>query len=326
MSWPTPQEYNEALQHPQTSFQDPELRGGIVELTSLGLPRPTSGAFASVYKVQCGKRDYAVRCFLHDIPNHHERYLEISEFIIKDDLIYTVDFEFIPQGILIRGLWYPILKMEWVDGSPLINYIERHLKNSKRIADLTAKFEWMVMEIKRNGIAHGDLQHGNLLIVNDDFCLVDYDGMYVPKLSGWLSNELGHRNYQHPYRRREDFGPYLDNFSIWVIHSSLRFLNIDPDLWWRTKAGDECLLFRRDDFIDPERSPVFKLLEKHPLEEIRATTLAFHKMLRTINNLAEIELLFDGTGCLDLRRPNFWDNDISAAYIVHRSTCALQFF
>ena len=43
----------------------------------------------------------------------------------------------------------------------------------------------MTADLERHGIAHGDLQHGNLLVAADGtFRLVDYDGMYVPALRG----------------------------------------------------------------------------------------------------------------------------------------------
>jgi hypothetical protein len=62
MTWPTPQEYNEAIQNPQFNFHDEELKAGIVELNKLGLPQPSTGAFASVYRMKCGARNVAVRC------------------------------------------------------------------------------------------------------------------------------------------------------------------------------------------------------------------------------------------------------------------------
>ena len=48
MGWPTPQEYNEAIQNPRSVFADAELQAGQPVLTPLGLPRPITGAFASV--------------------------------------------------------------------------------------------------------------------------------------------------------------------------------------------------------------------------------------------------------------------------------------
>jgi hypothetical protein len=46
MKYPQLVEYNEALQHPQTAFLDPELQRGRVRQTPLGLPLALAGAFA----------------------------------------------------------------------------------------------------------------------------------------------------------------------------------------------------------------------------------------------------------------------------------------
>jgi hypothetical protein len=46
MSWPTPQEYNEAIQNPRFCFADAELRAANPETNSMGLPKARSGGFA----------------------------------------------------------------------------------------------------------------------------------------------------------------------------------------------------------------------------------------------------------------------------------------
>ena len=51
MSWPQAQEYNEAIQNPNTAFLDADLRRGTVRQNKLGLPKAISGGFASVYEV-----------------------------------------------------------------------------------------------------------------------------------------------------------------------------------------------------------------------------------------------------------------------------------
>src|SRR5438045_3227891 len=106
--------------------------------------------------------------------------------------------------------------MEWVDGLNLNYFIEDNLGQPGAMNRMADRFCTLIENLKSNGIAHGDLQHGNILIVDGDYKLVDYDGMYVSALRGFGSNELGHRNYQHPARTRDDFGDYLDNFSAWV--------------------------------------------------------------------------------------------------------------
>ena len=53
----------------------------------------------------------------------------------------------------------------------------------------------MMADLKAVSIAHGDLQHGNVVVVGDQLRLIDYDNMFVPGLAGKQSNECGHRNY-----------------------------------------------------------------------------------------------------------------------------------
>ena len=60
--WPSPQDYNEAIQTPRLCFADAELRAGTLDVSPLGLPRPITGNFASVYMLQTSNRKLAVRC------------------------------------------------------------------------------------------------------------------------------------------------------------------------------------------------------------------------------------------------------------------------
>lgn len=275
MPWPTPQDYNEAIQSPRLSFNDPELKTGTPETTPLGLPRPITGGFASVYRLRCGQKDWAIRCFLREFADQRQRYESISRHLLAAKLPYTVGFEFLPQGIRIRGQWYPVLKMEWVRGELLNEYIRKHLGDSTALLNLANRWMSLIKALHSAGIAHGDLQHGNVVVVNGDFRLIDYDGMYVPALAGRTSNEVGHRNYQHPQRTQYDFGPSTDNFAAWVIYVSLLALSIDPGLWHRVKAGDEYLLFRREDFAEPFSSGTFTLLSTHPDQRIETLSNFF---------------------------------------------------
>lgn len=183
--------------------------------------------------------------------------------------MYTVAFVYVDHGIKIRQDWYPILKMEWVVGSTLENFVREFYAERASMNMLARQFKYMAEMLKTAGIAHGDLQHGNILVTGHDLRLVDYDGMYVPALHGLQSNELGHANYQHPLRTKKHFGAYLDNFSVWSIYTSLLSISIDPALWIHLDGGDDCLLFRQKDYLDPVNSKAFQLLGRHHSPKIR---------------------------------------------------------
>ena len=269
MPWPTGQEYGEALQHPRLVFVDGELRSGQPELDQLGLPRPRSGTFACVYKIECPGRSWAAKCFTSEVTDQEDRYEAIDRHLAKVRLPYTVAFGYQPQGLKVKGREYPLLKMEWVRGVSLSSFIGSNLSNPGVLGALAEKWMAMLKALQQAEIAHGDLQDRNVLVVGGDLRLVDYDGMFVPALAGKFSNEIGQRNFQHPYRTPIDYGPYLDNFSGWVVYASLVALSDRPELWSRYQGGDECLLFRRDDFEHPEASAVLRDLNQSTSGNVR---------------------------------------------------------
>lgn len=277
--WPTPEAYSEAVQNPSHSFKDENLQRSEVALNAIGLPRVQSGMFASVYEFNNEHEQWAVRCFTTRLIDQQERYKAISSFILSDDLSYTVDFHYLEDGIKCGDSWFPVLKMVWVEGQPLDIYIREHLKKPEALQRLKAEFQTMMQQLRRNGVAHGDLQHGNILISAEQIFLVDYDGFYVPELSGRQSNELGHLNYQHPQRNESLFGPTMDNFSAWIIYLSLLILIEDPELWDQFGGGDECLLFRRTDYVNPDNSKLIKTLQSHPSLRIREATAKLLELL-----------------------------------------------
>ncbi|MDE3051488.1 MAG: hypothetical protein KGJ48_16510, partial [Nitrospirota bacterium] len=281
MTWPTPQDYQEAIQSPRLCFSDPDLQRGTPRLDSLGLPKPNSGNFASVYEILDQGKRWAVRCFTREFSDQQQRYEKISQHLHQVRLPYTVDFKFQAQGIKVKGRWHPILKMEWVDGIPLITFIEQNITRPEVLRDLAHKWIDLIAALRQASVAHGDLQHGNIIIANGHIQLIDYDGMFVPGLAGYPSHEVGHPSYQHPLRSQADFDLYLDNFSAWVIYLSLVAVTLDPQLWSRMGAGDreERLLFRRADFDPSKPSPTLSTLKQSRNAEIRALANSFEALL-----------------------------------------------
>jgi len=251
-------EYRDALQAPDLAFFDRELRGGRPVLDRLGLPRASSGSFAAVFHVWCLVRQYAVRCFLRSTEGTHERYRLISEALGGAPAIagrWTVGFEYLSEGMRVGGAVHPIIKMEWVDGTQLHTYVGANLGRSDKIYELAGSFLTMMCDLRESELAHGDLQHGNVLVTRaGGLKLVDYDCMFTPSMAGQTAPEVGHPNYQHPQRAAEHFDASLDDFSSWVIYVSLMALAYAPELWPRFDGGDECLFLRKNDFLYPESS------------------------------------------------------------------------
>ncbi len=273
LTYPTGGEYREALQNTRLSFRDPALATGDVTMDQLGMPKPISGASASVFTIRSADgRQWAVKCFTRFIDHQETRYRRISETLQPVNKPWRVALEYLSDGVLCNGKRYPVLKMEWVEAVGLISFIERHLLDRNALAGLAVTFAKMVEDLSALGIAHGDLQHGNLLVTaSGTLKLVDYDGMFVPSLAQMGACEKGHINYQSPTRTMNTWGPFLDNFSAWIIYASLVALTIEPTLWTLLhNQGDEALLFRYDDFVDYRSSRAFLALNQSPQPELKA--------------------------------------------------------
>lgn len=289
MRWPSPQDYREAIQTQTVSLGDEELRSGELELDALQLPLVNSGQYAAVFKISGNSKAWAVRCFLHDFADRQERYKTISAYLEKLNVEYLVDFELIDKGIRVGDKWFPILKMEYVLGKPLGRYVRENISDGAKLTDLRSQFNRLMFDLKRFGIAHGDLQHDNIVVTEDgQLRLIDYDGMFVPGLEGLLSNELGHRNYQHPGRSEADFNASIDNFSGWLISGALDCLIAQKQAHDKFLSNDEAFFLSREDFLFPDNSKVLFELEKNG-----DVSKHFSRQMRTLvkNSVAAVPFL-----------------------------------
>jgi regulation of enolase protein 1 (concanavalin A-like superfamily) len=268
MSWPLSQDYNEAIQDPRSNFSDAELQAGEAVSNALGIPMPRSGNFADVYEMRCpsGAR-WAVKCFTREVHGLRERYAEISNYLRQVSLPFMVDFQYLERGIRVRGQWFPALKMQWVEGFVLNEFVRDNLDKKPILHALGQIWLRMARRLGKAKLAHCDLQHGNVMFVPGSTAnslavkLIDYDGMCVPSLAGKNSGEVGHPAYQHPERLRTGaYNQEVDRFSLLSIAASLRCLTVGGrSLWERYDNGDN-LLFRQADLQTPQGSPLFREL------------------------------------------------------------------
>ena len=285
MLWPVSQDYNEAMQDPRANFGDAELRAATPAANALGLPLPCSGSFADVYQLRQPATgvSWAVKCFTRPVFGRQERYDEIGRHLGRIRLPFTVDFTYLIDGIRVRGQWFPVVKMQWVEGLLLNQFVRDSLSKPVTLEKLINLWGRMARWLREAGVAHGDLQHGNVLLVPGSrttkmaLKLIDYDGMFVPTLASRPTDEVGHPAYQHPRRVREGaYGPEVDRVPLLVVATALRCLvAAGPRLWKRYDTGDN-LLFREADLRAPGESELFHRLWllRDPLAHVRVGRLA----------------------------------------------------
>jgi len=261
--WPSARYFTEAVQCPSICFTHPLLRKTLPAVDRLGMPLVTSGQFAYVYKLksQTGAGgDFAVRCFRGYLGDRDQRYRAIQEHLRNAPVSYLSEFTYAPEGILVGDQRFPILFMQWIEGPTLDLYIGEMLNRPDVLLHLSEEWLRLLNSLRTSGMAHGDLQHGNIIVEHGQLRLVDHDGIFVTRMAGWSASEVGHQHYQHPRRNANHFDEKLDNFSSLVIYLSLVALAERPSLW--QEHHDENLLFTKADFADPASSQLFNKIRE----------------------------------------------------------------
>ncbi len=256
--WPTAAQYREAVAD-RDALGRADLRNGRLELGSGGVPKSYDGTFSTTFHFTTADGDVAFRCFKGgDDPRR--RYAAIAELLryVRNDALCWTEFE--PEAIRVDGTPWPAVIMEWIAGRSLdaeVAVIVADDGGGDALMRLAMQFREVVRSLDALGIAHGDLQHGNILVADGRLRLIDYDAMYLPAIADLVPSEYGHRNYQHPQRRDAPFDRRLDRFSALVIYTALVALASDRSLWTRFHDGEN-LLFRAHDFTSNGRSDLFR--------------------------------------------------------------------
>jgi hypothetical protein len=264
MPYPQITEYHEAVQHPAQAFIDPDLKQGAVAENNLGLPLVMSGGFALTYAVTTPRRKCAVRCFHREIPAIQQKYEAISKKLRSLTNGCFVDFDFQQSGISVRQKIFPIVRMDWVEGDTLGVWLDKHFDDRRALEKARTDFAAIARLLEGKGIAHGDIQNGNVMVTNGDIKLIDYDGMFVPGMRAGNGSETGHKHFQHPDRRVSNFGPGMDRFSFIALDLSLKAVMEDKSLYRMFREGGETIIFKANDFAAPSSSEIFRRLLAMP--------------------------------------------------------------
>jgi len=295
--YPSRSDYVTAMKNPNVSFRSNELKGGKIFQKGSRVIQ-YSGGYSIVFPFnKSNTKKVAVRCWIADIGDGRRRSQAISSFLDKINCQYFVKFKYIDKALLINGILHPIVIMDWVDGQTLKNYINQNIHNPGAIFELAEKFKEMVLHFHKLNIAHGDLQHGNIMITNmGQLVVIDYDSMFIEALDGMDDTIKGLAGYQHPSRSaNKQINPKLDFFAELIIYLSLLTYADKPELW-NDYFDTEDLLFSKEDYLNPEKSKLIADLVKSPNKKIADLVVKLKIELgkRSITELIPLdELLVD---------------------------------
>ena len=270
-AWPDRSHYARLVQVPD-NFADNELRGAAVSLSRRGGPRVWSGARAMVFQAQTAdRRHLAVRVFLNAQAADPTRYAALSRHLEQRSVPTFVWTRWIDEGLVYDNHRVPLIKMQWVDGIPLDEYLVTCLAMDRpgpTLEHMAENWRRACQTLVDSDLAHGDIHAQNVLVCpgaepgHIRYQLVDYDGVWVPSL-GSPPNEIGHAAYQHPRHAPSYWGPNVDAFPATLVYLSLSALSAEPGLWDRFHT-DDTLLFRQEDLTDARSAGVWGALGASP--------------------------------------------------------------
>jgi len=207
----------------------------------------------------------------------------------QGQLPFLVQFRYLAEGIRIHGQWYPVVKMPWIQGFTLNQFVRDNL-DKPALLDRLAKMWVRLAQQLRASVRHADLatRQRDLVPTRDpavSVCaLIDYDGMYVPSLARSPSGEVGKSNYQHRNGcARPSNNSEIDRFSHLVIYTALRCLALRAaGRCGNAFDNSENLLFREQDFASRGIGPVTRLWRT---QKTATRTLVGHLLLATQGSL-----------------------------------------
>ena len=315
MHYPSLAEYSDALQLSLgIALSDPLLGRGTLRSRGPGQPVVRSGNFALTFEVVVDGRSYAVRCFHKPSDSLQSRYDAIGRHVRPIRSTCFVDFEFQPSGITTESGTYPIVRMDWAHGQTLAAFVAAHRADIATLEQLRVSLREVSRELRRHGIAHGDIQPTNVIVQSANrLRLIDYDGVFVPQLAGLQSMELGQRNFQHSGRRGRHFDASLDSFAFSLLDLALDALCRRPELWEQSDSDADAFILRAADIDDPASSPAFSLLASVPglgqrVRDFAAICAAPFEQVPTFEdflagrNLPTRPVVLAGNAALPLRR------------------------
>lgn len=265
MNYPLISEYIEAIKTAEENFD--ELNHLRPVLDEEGEPVMTSGNFAVVFKMkdeQTGKL-HAVKCFLKGQEGRAEAYRMIAEELEYVNSTFLTPIKYLDKELFVDSknsdeAEFPVLLMDWVEGMTLDKYIIKNKYDGFKLSCMVHKFFDLATWLLSMPFAHGDLKPDNIIVTDDgSFVLIDYDGMYVPKMFGQEPREQGSPNYRIPLDYSNDlnnsFSKRIDDFAIIHILLTLRIYSIFPYLISEEK---DFALFDVDVFHDITNSSIFQ--------------------------------------------------------------------
>lgn len=238
-------------------------------MDSIGKMIVCEGKSSRIYQMRdkSSHKKMALKCYHWNDPALELRYQLLADIKKNNDLSFIVPCKFIPQGTTVQGETNPVLLMDWIEGVPFREFINR-AAGVPRILDKLARLILRIdKKMFRAGLAHCCVEPDHIMLgsnASDErgvLILLDYDNIWVPSLAHRNILEISNPDYQHPGRLREGiYGPLADRFPLLLLYTSLTAIRVMGPKFLKEKAPEHGLLFSKRDLEIPNDSQIFKKL------------------------------------------------------------------
>ena len=186
-AYPAAGDYYKAVQAPSRAFTVPKLQAAEFVWDSLG-PTLARGSSAVVFQASVEGQPQALRCYIRNDASSRDRYSALDAHLAANDLSPHVSgATWLDGAIQVNRATWPVLTMDWIDGRTLNEYVDFLVasSNTAALTTLAAKWRALVGLLQDSEFAHGDLQHGNIMVDQEGrLRLVDFDGVLDSVASG----------------------------------------------------------------------------------------------------------------------------------------------
>lgn len=315
MIYPLLSEYKESILSAEDNFDKyVNLRPVLDDTGEIVM---SSGNFAVVFKMrdESTYKEYAIKCFTKEQPGRETAYSMIQDELKKHNCPYFAPLQYLENELYVNSsvtdqTEFPIVVMDWIEGKSLTDYTLSNLDDKYAMQMLVFRFSNMAKWLLSMPIAHGDIKPDNIIIKDDGtITLVDYDGMYVPAMSGQKAREIGSPNFRHPLRTYQQFDEHIDDFALVSILLSLNALTQNKDDLKHLISNDAFILSQKD-FAAPVQSTALAKITSLCFNERVGTLLGLFYQVMGTGKVYNQTALFDCERPIKLTDTNVCDIDI----------------
>lgn len=145
MQYPLISEYVQAIRDSKDNLDKLSYLEPVMD--NNGEPLHSSGAFAVVFKMKDinSGNYYALKCFTEEQKRRKESYEKITEELSHVESSYLIKVQFFEKELFVNSTCtketeFPVLLMDWVDGSTMEHYIADNNQNENSMKWLSYHF------------------------------------------------------------------------------------------------------------------------------------------------------------------------------------------